>query len=94
MDWLFALFKTDNIAIVILAIVVAGLIYAIRFLWTKIGLLEKHIEDKDKIIVDLTGRINFLEGQNSIAEVMANFTTMIKKMDEKIDLLHSKKLNK
>ena len=87
MEWIQSILKTDNIAI---AICLAGLAisgWVIKLLWDKITKLE---EANNLLIAE----VNFLKGQNSMVEIMANFTTMIKKMDEKIDLLHAKKLNR
>jgi chaperonin cofactor prefoldin len=83
--------KTENIALLICFII-------IYFGYKKVDSLEKHIETLEKEKVNLTGRINFLEGQNSLVETLANQaqvlnnqTAMIMKMDEKINLLHERK---
>ena len=93
MDWIQSIITTDNIAI---ALCIAGFMvvgYVFRLLWGKILVLELKSEADREVILKLTAEVNFIKGENSIVEAIDRSTLMLKKMDQKIDLLHQKKLN-
>jgi hypothetical protein len=80
MEFLTNLFKTDNIAIIILAI-------AVYILWQELKAVKKQVEKIQGEKTEMAEKIGKLEGKSSVEEKLIS---LLDGMDQKLDQLIEK----